>query len=388
MPSKRSGSPWPSTSTACSDGSTASTSRASRRSASSPAGSRADGEELEPALITKHLQFSLPYRALFSQTLRPDTATRLLDALSLLLVRLHLAGFLWKDCSLSNTLFRRDAGAFAAYLVDAETGELHDKLSDGQREHDLDVALVNIYGEFLDLEAGGMLHPSVDPQHTAEAIIRRYHSLWGELGEALVITASERYKVNDKVRRLNDLGFDVGEFQVVAEEDGTHVRVRPKVVDAGHHSRRLLRLTGLDVQENQARRLLNDLDAYRSHLELPPEDEELVAHRWVAEVFEPVVQSVPRRCAASSSRRRSSTRCSSTCGSCPSDPARTSASRRPRSPTSPACWPTDRTSSRCSASGWAPRATPPSPSPRSSTDPAARPDPSFVIMQSWRAFAG
>ncbi len=254
----------------------------------------AEGEELEPALITKHLQFSLPYRALFSQTLRPDTATRLLDALSLLLVRLHLAGFLWKDCSLSNTLFRRDAGAFAAYLVDAETGELHDKLSDGQRGHDLEVALVNIYGEFLDLEAGGMLHPSVDPQHTAEAIIRRYHSLWGGLGEALVITASERYKVNDKVRRLNDLGFDVGEFQVVAESDGTHVRVRPKVVDAGHHSRRLLRLTGLDVQENQARRLLNDLDAYRSHLELPPEDEELVAHRWVAEVFEPVVQSVPR----------------------------------------------------------------------------------------------
>ncbi len=164
----------------------------------------------------------------------------------------------------------------------------------GSASHDLDVALVNIYGEFLDLEAGGMLHPSVDPQHTAEAIIRRYHSLWDELGEALVVTASERYKVNDKVRRLNDLGFDVGEFQVVAEEDGTHVRVRPKVVDAGHHSRRLLRLTGLDVQENQARRLLNDLDAYRSHLGLPPEDEELVAHRWVAEVFEPVVQSVPR----------------------------------------------------------------------------------------------
>ncbi len=252
------------------------------------------GEGLEPALITKHLQFSLPYRALFSQTLRPDTATRLLDALSLLLVRLHLAGFLWKDCSLSNTLFRRDAGAFAAYLVDAETGELHGQLSDGQRDHDLDVALVNIYGEFLDLEAGGMLHETVDPQQTAEAIIRRYRRLWAELGEALVVTAGERYKVTDKVRRLNDLGFDVAEFQVVAESDGSHVRVRPKVVDAGHHSRRLLRLTGLDVQENQARRLLNDLDAYRSHLGLPPEDEELVAHKWVAEVFEPVVQSVPR----------------------------------------------------------------------------------------------
>jgi len=53
-----------------------------------------EGEPLEAALITKHLQFSLPYRALFSQVLRPDTATRLIDALAVLLVRLHLLGFL------------------------------------------------------------------------------------------------------------------------------------------------------------------------------------------------------------------------------------------------------------------------------------------------------
>ena len=64
------------------------------------------------------------------QTLRPDTATRLVDALAVLLVRLHLVGFYWGDVSLSNTLFRRDAGAFAAYLVDAETGELHDDALD------------------------------------------------------------------------------------------------------------------------------------------------------------------------------------------------------------------------------------------------------------------
>jgi len=208
------------------------------------------GEALEPALITEHLQFSLPYRALFSSTLRPVTANRLLDALTALLVRLHLSGFAWRDCSLSNTLFRRDAGAFAAYLVDAETGELHEQLSVGQREHDIEVAHVNIYGELLDLAAGGLLHEGIDPEHTAEAVLRRYRRLWAELSEAVVIDRTERYKVEEKVRRLNDLGFDVEEFQVVAEPDGSHVRVQPKVVDAGHHSRRLLRLTGLDVQEN------------------------------------------------------------------------------------------------------------------------------------------
>ena len=81
-----------------------------------------DGNELPAALITRHLKFSLPYRAMWSQGLRAETATRLVDALAVLLVRLHLEGFFWGDVSLSNTLFRRDAGAFAAYLVDAETG--------------------------------------------------------------------------------------------------------------------------------------------------------------------------------------------------------------------------------------------------------------------------
>ena len=124
----------------------------------------ADGVPLDACLLTRHLQFSLPYRALFSQALRPDTAQRLIDALAVLLVRLHLAGFWWGDVSLSNTLFRRDAGAFAAYLVDAETGELRDRaLSTGQREHDLEIARVNIAGELMDLEAGGFLEEVADP---------------------------------------------------------------------------------------------------------------------------------------------------------------------------------------------------------------------------------
>jgi hypothetical protein len=139
-----------------------------------------DGTVLDGCLITRHLQFALPYRALFSQTLRPDTAKRLIDALAVMLVRLHLAGFWWGDVSLSNTLFRRDAGAFAAYLVDAETGELHQELTHGQREHDLDIARVNIAGELMDLEAGGLLHESSDPIETSNRIVTRYQigTIW------------------------------------------------------------------------------------------------------------------------------------------------------------------------------------------------------------------
>jgi hypothetical protein len=256
----------------------------------------ASGRPLDPALVTRHLQFSLPYRALFSSTLRPDTADRLVDALSVLLVRLHNTGFYWGDCSLSNTLFRRDAGSFAAYLVDAETGELHNALSDGQRGYDLDLARTNIAGELLDLEAGGLLHPSMDPVVIADQVAHRYGMLWEELTHADVFDAHERHRVNQRVRRLNELGYDVAELAFVTDEDGRRVELYPKVVDAGHHSRRLLRLTGLDVQENQARRLLNDLDHFKAEVcaDKKNEDEEIVAHRWLTEVFNPVVSAVPR----------------------------------------------------------------------------------------------
>jgi hypothetical protein len=257
--------------------------------------SAADGEELEPALVTRHLKFSLPYRALYSQSLRPDTATRLVDALALLLTRLHVVGFFWGDVSLSNTLFRRDAGAFAAYLVDAETGKLYDGgLSNGQRENDLEIGRVNIAGELLDLQAGGRLDEDVDPVAVADGIVTAYRNLWTELTVAESFPQSERWRINQRVERLNDLGFDIGELSIGQDETGTQVRIQPKVVDAGHHSRRLLRLTGLDAGENQARRLLNDLDAYRATGDRKDLDEEMVAHDWLVRVFEPVIRSIPK----------------------------------------------------------------------------------------------
>jgi hypothetical protein len=252
------------------------------------------GEPLESALVTRHLRFSLPYRALYAQSLRSHTATRLVDALAVLLVRLHLAGFYWGDVSLSNTLFRRDAGAFAAYLVDAETGELHENLSRGLREYDVEIARTNIAGELLDLAAGGYLDETIDPLALSSVITRRYCELWTELTVAEQFERGDRWRVDARIRRLNELGFDVDELTISTDVDGTTVRLQPKVVDAGHHSRRLLRLTGLDVEENQARRLLNDLDSYRAASDRQANDEELVAHEWLQTCFEPVVRAVPR----------------------------------------------------------------------------------------------
>ena len=251
------------------------------------------GNELPAVLITRHLKFSLPYRAMWSQGLRDQTANRLVDALALLLVRLHLAGFFWGDVSLSNTLFRRDAGRFAAYLVDAETGQLFEgRLSNGQRENDLEIARVNIAGELMDLLASGKAQ-EIDPNSVSQRIVDKYHELWKELTATEVFDETERWRISKRVKRLNELGFDIEELSIVKDDEGHTVKIQPKVVDAGHHARRLLLLTGLDVEENQARRLLNDIDQYKLANARPGADEEVMAHEWLSNVFEPVIGSIP-----------------------------------------------------------------------------------------------
>lgn len=256
----------------------------------------ADGNQLDPILLTKHLEFALPYRSLFLPGTRRETVMRLLDAMVVLIAKLHLSGFMWGDISLSNVLFRRDAGEFAAYLVDAETGELHEELSEGQRMHDIEIGRINVFGDFNDLAAGGQLDSSWDPLELVDMITDRYKDLWNELTGVEEFSGSELDRIENRVRRLNALGFDVAELDIDASPTGEMIRIQPKVVDEGHHSRRLLRLTGLDAEENQARRLLNDLDtfsAYRNHRGNEEIDESVVAHEWLTAQFEPVVNSVP-----------------------------------------------------------------------------------------------
>jgi hypothetical protein len=253
-------------------------------------------DELEAVLITRHLDFSLPYRRVLGAT-GADLALsdRLLDALVNLLVRNHVAGFFWGDCSLSNTLFRRDAGALAAYVVDTETGELHPQLSDGQRNHDILVAEENIAGELLDVIAEGLEH-GMDPVDAAAELRRRYDGLWSELTREVAFAPDQRYRVEERLRTLNALGFDVDEVELVSQSGEYRLRLQPRVVEPGHHVRTLRALTGLEVQENQARRLLGDISRYRTDLEGAaggPVSETLAARRWLIEVFEPTIASVP-----------------------------------------------------------------------------------------------
>jgi hypothetical protein len=243
------------------------------------------------------LPYSLPYRVLLSgKDVTAEDVTLMANALALLLVRLHLLGFWWGDCSLSNTLFRRDAEGFAAYLVDAETGEFQKTLSDGQREHDLEIAHFNVAAELEDLALSGVLYAGMDPIRASNALIKRYHRLWAALKERQVLDPKDRHAVERAMRQLHDLGFAVEEVSVQLEEGNESsgkLYFTPKLVAAGYHKNRLRELMGLDTEELQAKRLLASFDRYRGREKSPKPPVHDSARRWLEEVFNPTVALIP-----------------------------------------------------------------------------------------------
>jgi tRNA A-37 threonylcarbamoyl transferase component Bud32 len=257
------------------------------------------GRDMDAILVTRFLDYASTYRAVFSRPRGAPPTDRLLDALVELLARLHLSGFFWGDCSLSNALFRADAGAFEAYLVDTETSEQHPTLTDGQRGLDLDIAMERVRGELMDLQAGELLSADLDPIDISEELGRRYQRLWHELTrEEILQPAEQRYRIADRLRCLNDLGFDADEVELIPSAAGTRLRVRTKVAESGQSSRELFQQTGISAEEHQAQRLLNDIASFRAYLEQrdgSPVSQTLAAHRWLEHVYDPVVASVPDR---------------------------------------------------------------------------------------------
>ena len=265
-------------------------------------------DNVDGMLITRHLDYSIPYRTLLSGRglTIPYLGERVLDAMAGLLVRLHLAGYFWGDCSLSNTLFRRDAGALSAYVIDMETGEHYDTLSDGQRTFDLQIATENFAGGLLDLQAGGRLAADIDPWETTQLLEERYSNLWNELTAPANFAIGETFRIEQRLERLHDLGFDVEEMDIVGNPTEGQMRYIPRVVEHGYHSQRLKNLTGLETTENQARRLLGDIRAFGAELHhrravemastgvaLRSLPENVVAVRWLDQQFEPLIASVP-----------------------------------------------------------------------------------------------
>jgi hypothetical protein len=251
------------------------------------------GEELPCAIVTRFLPYSQPYRVILSGEVTQHEIVNMANALAYLLVRLHLLGFWWGDCSLSNALFRRDAEGFAAYLVDAETGEFQRQLSDGQREHDLEIAKFNVAAELEDLKLSGVLLPGMDPIRASESVIKRYRRIWQALKEPQVLPANDRHAVERAMRSLQDLGFAVEEVDLQVQGDTGTLKFTPKLVAPNYHSTRLKELMGLEVEELQAKRILASFDRFRSREITRTPDKYEAAQRWLVEVFKKVTDSVP-----------------------------------------------------------------------------------------------
>lgn len=245
-------------------------------------------------LVTHYLDRSLPYRSLFMSNSLARYREHLLDAIASLLVQLHVAGIYWGDCSLSNTLFRRDAGALQAYLVDAETAQVYSTpMPPTQRFYDLELMEENIDGELCDLQAEALLGEGIPVADTGSYIRLRYQRLWEEISREEILTPQERYRIQDRIRTLNDLGFSVGKVELSDTSGGDYLRLRVVVTDRNFHHDQLLELTGLEAEEKQARKMMNEIQEVKATLSQANNRStplSVAAYYWLEHFYRPVIE--------------------------------------------------------------------------------------------------
>jgi uncharacterized protein DUF4032/lipopolysaccharide kinase (Kdo/WaaP) family protein len=248
-------------------------------------------------LVTKFLPHSLQYRRLMMR-LPPTSGSyreRLLDAMAFLLVDLHRAGVFWGDCSLANTLFRRDGDRIQAYLVDAETSEVFPSLSDGQRAYDLEILVENVAFGLADLSAmQGWNEEPEDAIAAAERVRDRYRQIWTIINDEPVLHPDDRQAIRRLVRKVNELGYSV-DLDLDPDAPDGRVRLRMGITTRRYHARELERRTRIRALEGQARMLLNDLGEYGAWLEwtesraISPDE---VADRWLHDVYRPTLARI------------------------------------------------------------------------------------------------
>jgi len=249
------------------------------------------GAECSAALITRYVGHSFSCRELLQGPGFGNHRGRMLDAFAGLLVQLHLAGCFWGDCSLNNVLYRYDAEAIETIMIDAETATIRDELSRGQREEDLAIMEMNVAGDMADLAASqGAELAEADLAMGAE-ISERYRRLWRELTDSLTIGPDEHYKITERINRLNELGFDVDEVDLVQTPGGDRLQMKVTVGGRSFHATRLKELTGIDAMERQARMILSDLYYHQAQDSSSSTTHKAVAAvRWRVGVFEPLLE--------------------------------------------------------------------------------------------------
>lgn len=253
--------------------------------------------EQSSAVITRFVPHAFPVRNLVGGLGFGPRRDQVLDAVAGLLVELHLAGCFWGDCSLSNLLYRFDAGAIEAVMIDGETSQIHHRLTPGQRRHDLEIMVENVAGDMADLAvAGGGDLDSADIT-LGEDVVARYDGLWAVLEEEPVIPRDESYRIRERLEKLNDLGFCIDDVVIEPGPDGNLVQIRTVVGGRMFHSDRLAELTGIRASENQARVILSDVHWYLARKGAASDRERRVAVvEWITEWYEPAMERVIDEC--------------------------------------------------------------------------------------------
>ncbi len=249
--------------------------------------------EQAAAVITRYVRHSFPYRRLVTGLGFGERRDHMLDSVASLLAELHLAGLYWGDCSLSNLLYRWDAGLIEAIMIDGETSMLKEELSDGQRTEDLTIMIENVAGEMADIAAENQGDIDEADLGLGQDIAKRYEALWSELTEQLVIGRNETYRIRQRIERLQSLGFAVDDFVLEPVEEGRVVRMKVSVGGRTFHADRLSQLTGVEASENQARVILGDLSYFQARRGVSTETERVLANmQWLSRSFEPLVQRI------------------------------------------------------------------------------------------------
>ena len=252
--------------------------------------------EQSAALITRYVEHSFSYRELLSGPGFGPRRTQMLDAFAGLLAELHLLGCYWGDCSFSNVLYRYDAGSIEVTLVDAETSEIHPELSDGQRRQDIEIMIENAGAEMADIAASHGLSVEQADLLIGHDIAARYDALWSELAGVERVPSDQYFKVTERVKHLNDLGFEVSDIEMAPHPDRGHLHLKIHVADRNYHSNRLRELTGIEAGENQARQILADLRYFTAKQPAEASATEkaraLLALRWRVEAFEPTMRKL------------------------------------------------------------------------------------------------
>lgn len=245
-------------------------------------------------LITRYLNHSIPYRLLFKGNQLVRYQDSLLDAIAGLMVQLHLAGIYWGDCSLSNTLFRRDDGALRAYLVDAETTEIYlDHMPPTLRHHDLEIMEENINAELAELVSLGITSDIPTIRETGAYIRLQYQKLWEEITHDDIINSEEHYRIQERIRALNALGFSIGEVELFSTANGNQLRLRVFVTDQNFHHDHLFNLTGVEAEEMQARKMMNEIHEHKATLsQMKNRSTSLsaAAYDWLENIYQPTLQ--------------------------------------------------------------------------------------------------